>query len=129
MPIKKRLATPEAEGHDSEIGHLNSKIDALGLAKDSKAEDNQSDSTNDSKTENGHPSTMCPNGKKCFADRYPHLTVKSTSKPAEELLEEIIVDEFSLILFNSIDDFKVGVSSCNLDELFNSLQCGIMHVF
>ncbi|KAI6176985.1 Reticulocyte binding-like protein 2b [Aphelenchoides bicaudatus] len=110
MPLKKRLTTPEAEGatRESEIGQLNSKIDALGLAKDSKADDSQSDSASESKAETSptNPSTMCPNSKKCFADRYPRLATKSTTLPDEDLLEEIIVDEFSLILFNSIDDFK-----------------------
>jgi hypothetical protein len=102
MPLKKRLATPE-ESAESEIGHLNSKIDSLGLTKDSKA--NESDSASESKTEasnaNNHPSTVCPNAKKCFADRFPRLSTKSITKPEEEMLEEIIVDEFSLILFNS----------------------------
>lgn len=70
--------------------------------EDLKIEEDQSDSNSSLKA-----SMTCPNTKKCYSERYPKLVTKSVSNPEEDLIEEMIVDGFSLILFNSIEDFKV----------------------
>ncbi|KAI6240932.1 hypothetical protein M3Y99_00402300 [Aphelenchoides fujianensis] len=53
------------------------------------------------------PTSVCPNTQKCFTERYPNLPAKSLSDPKVDLLDEMVVDDYSLILFNSYTDYKI----------------------
>jgi hypothetical protein len=113
MPMKKRSTSNE-----SDADQLNSKVDALNLTEPptehcnepSTSADIKSESSNDTESDKiavGLPTTVCPNSKKCFADRHPTLPTKCAKQPDVDLFEEMIVDEFSLILFGTLDDYKV----------------------
>jgi hypothetical protein len=95
MPLKKNLATLELD---------NSSKDVTGLATELASKDLMEDTKSDQPK---LPATACPNSKKYFSERHPTLTTKSVVDTNQDLFEELIVDEFSLIFFNSIDDYKV----------------------
>lgn len=53
-------------------------------------------------------SFACPHTRKFFASTFSKLPAKSHSNKDMDFLNEIIIDEFSLLVFHSIDDYKVG---------------------
>uniref|UniRef100_A0A914DPN7 Uncharacterized protein n=1 Tax=Acrobeloides nanus TaxID=290746 RepID=A0A914DPN7_9BILA len=52
-------------------------------------------------------SYTCPHTKKFLSTAFPKLPAKSLSDKELDLLNEIIIDEFSLLVFRSLDDYKV----------------------
>lgn len=55
----------------------------------------------------GKHSYLCPRTQQFFAKHYPNLPQKRPSDENTPLINEIIIDEFSLLLFHSLDDYNV----------------------
>lgn len=111
--MKKRLDADGSQDSESkDIAGLANELAGKSLINDTTTghSDSASTSCDASKSveQSKLPATVCPNSKKCFSDRYPELKTKSMIDQNQDLLEEMIVDEFSLILFNSIDDYKAS---------------------
>lgn len=56
-------------------------------------------------------SFLCPRAQQSLAKRFPGLVLTRNldegDKKEEDVIQEIIIDEFSLLLFNSMDDYSV----------------------
>lgn len=108
MPLKKRLTTPEGDSDGKDVAGLTNELANKSLINEHS--DNASTSSDPStKTDEKLPSTMCPNSKKYFINRHPKLSTKSIVDSSQDLFEEMIVDDFSLILFEAIEDYKVSL--------------------
>ncbi|KAI1731829.1 reticulocyte binding-like protein 2b [Ditylenchus destructor] len=55
----------------------------------------------------GKHSYLCPRAKQYVASRFPKLPQKRPSNENEDFVKEIIIDEFSLLLFSSLEDYNV----------------------
>lgn len=55
----------------------------------------------------GKHSYLCPRSRQYFASEFPNLPQKR-HQDEQDLLKEIIIDEFSLLLFKSIEDYNVS---------------------
>lgn len=76
-----------------------------------KANANKNDNTNDELLDVfvsiGKHSYLCPRSRQYFASEFPNLP-KKRHQDKQDLLKEIIIDEFSLLLFSSTDDYNVS---------------------
>lgn len=55
----------------------------------------------------GKHSYLCPRSRQYFATEFPNLPQKR-HQDDQDLIKEIIIDEFSLLLFYSIEDYNVS---------------------
>uniref|UniRef100_A0A915D3V6 Uncharacterized protein n=1 Tax=Ditylenchus dipsaci TaxID=166011 RepID=A0A915D3V6_9BILA len=55
----------------------------------------------------GKHAFLCPHSRQYIACQFPSLPLKRPSNPEEDLVKEIVIDEFSLLLFASLEDYNL----------------------